>query len=250
MKFRFMSDLHLEFPGNRGLLDKSLYPNSQNETIILAGDIVLGHARDQIEFYTSIFKDVIFVLGNHEFYKNDFDDINQYWEQVGNEIPNLHVLNNGVIEIDGVRIIGSILWSDLGNPIDAIAVRNQINDFYVIKKDGSRITTEFITAKHKEHVRFLKAELTKSYKGKTLVVTHYAPLEQTVASQFKNSPINPAYYSDLSDMFSKYEFDAWIYGHNHSSMDFMFEGKRVVSNQFGYPHQRDPNFDFEKVIAL
>ena len=62
MKVQYMSDLHLEFA------DMPI-PDVAGDVLVLAGDIHVGaNAIPWIEQCAHVFKDVIYVLGNHEYY--------------------------------------------------------------------------------------------------------------------------------------------------------------------------------------
>ena len=103
MKIQVMSDLHLEF----GAFD---IPATDADVIVLAGDIHVGvKAIDWIKKQSD--KPVIFVLGNHEYYGQKFPDLQ---EKISEECEdtNIHFLENDSVTIDGVRFLGSTLWTD------------------------------------------------------------------------------------------------------------------------------------------
>ena len=54
-------------------------------------------------------KPVIYVPGNHEFYHHDIALIDELKTEASG---NIHVLNDDQVVIDGVRFMGSILWTD------------------------------------------------------------------------------------------------------------------------------------------
>jgi hypothetical protein len=54
---------------------------------------------------------VIYVPGNHECYHHDIALVDELKAQSPDHI---HVINDDQVIIDGVRFLGSILWTDFG----------------------------------------------------------------------------------------------------------------------------------------
>ena len=102
MKLHILSDLHTEFAAFSP-------PETDADVVVLAGDIGVG--LNGIEWAARRFPEVpvIYVPGNHEFYGHD---IGLTDELKAAAPPNIHVLNNGRLEFDGVRFLASTLWTD------------------------------------------------------------------------------------------------------------------------------------------
>jgi hypothetical protein len=86
---------------------------------------------------------VIYVPGNHEFYYHDLSLI----EDLKARAPgHIHVLNDDQVIIDGVRFLGSILWTDFalfgeGERFYAMkAAEKWMTDFSIIRNDGRKFT--------------------------------------------------------------------------------------------------------------
>ena len=83
--------------------------------------------------------------GNHEFYHHDIALIDELKAQAPDHI---HVLNDDQVVIDGVRFLGSILWTDFalfGEADRFFAMqqaRQQMTDFSIIENNGQRFTPE------------------------------------------------------------------------------------------------------------
>ena len=120
MKFRLMSDLHLEFGG----MDVPPLPEDASTTLVLAGDIGLADRTHTYEKFikrmANQFKDVIWINGNHEFYHSSFirapEKIRAHLDLL--LVPNVHYGNNFTVVIDDVAFICATLWTDMdqGNP--------------------------------------------------------------------------------------------------------------------------------------
>jgi predicted MPP superfamily phosphohydrolase len=105
MKIRVFSDLHLEF-------DDFEYYRLDEDVIVLAGDI---HNKNQLhQFLAKLPTDIpiIFVPGNHEYFRNDYDIVNNYFIRLAGHIPNFHVLLNTNITVNGVEFFGGAMFTD------------------------------------------------------------------------------------------------------------------------------------------
>ena len=115
MKLQILSDLHLEFAPCQIV-------NTDADVVILAGDIHLGDRGYKWAEQNIKNKEVIYVLGNHEFYK---EATPRLFEKLKKETKgtNIHVLENESISIGGVKFLGCTLWTDfelLNSPISLI----------------------------------------------------------------------------------------------------------------------------------
>ena len=96
VKIQYFSDLHLEFGTIEPVSDGA-------DVIIAAGDIGVG--LDGISWLTRFDQPVIYVLGNHEYWGQDYTGfIDQVWQESSGS--NVHFLENESVEIDGVRFVG------------------------------------------------------------------------------------------------------------------------------------------------
>src|SRR5688572_22260382 len=133
MKLQVISDLHQEF----GFMDISF---EGADLVILAGDINLG--TKGIEWIKATITDipVIYVLGNHEYYRGSYPKtLNKITELSYG--TNVHVLENKSIVIDDVTFHGTTLWTDfelLGDPkINGSICQSNMNDYKLIRRDPS-----------------------------------------------------------------------------------------------------------------
>ena len=81
------------------------------DAVVLAGDVNLG--TKGIEWIKAKIqnKPVIYVLGNHEYYKGAYPKtLNKIMEAAKNS--NVFVLEDSSVDINGVRFHGSTLWTD------------------------------------------------------------------------------------------------------------------------------------------
>ena len=231
MKLHILSDLHTEFAGFEP-------PATEVDVVVLAGDIGVGLAG--IDWAARQFRTlpVIYVPGNHEYYHHDIG----ITDQLRCAAPaNIHVLDNDSHEINGVRFLGTTLWTDFSLYGEGEAwfsrqkAKRSIDDFTAIRNEGRRFTPDDSVQLHEVSRAWLIGELGKGFEGKTVIVTHHLPATPSIASRYRNDPLNPAFASRLEDVIETYRPDLWIHGHTHVACDYEIYGTRVVCNPRGYP---------------
>ncbi|WP_082335899.1 metallophosphoesterase [Pseudomonas syringae] len=230
MRVAVYSDLHNEF-------SRFEVPSVHADVIVLAGDIdVLGRG---VTWANEVFtKTVIYCCGNHEFFRGHIDRTLEKMRAVA--APHVHVLENQILHIDGVRFIVATAWTDYtstGNEVMAALVCSQnMNDFKKIRADTNyrRLRpADLITRNHATY-RFLKGALETPFGGKTVVVTHHCPIRESAGDEF-DEHYSAAYYNEWHDLVVL--ADVWFFGHTHACVDMFYEGCRLVSNPRGYPNE-------------
>ena len=244
LKIQIISDLHLEFG------DISV-PMVDRDLLIIAGDLDFG--KKPITFIKEQLKisPVIYILGNHEFYHQDYDEIMDFWKKI--KIANFYFLENSAVELNGIRFLGAILWTDMnqGNNLVINAAKVGLNDFHVIRKDNRKFTPEDSIILHNQSVKWLKSELKKKFNGKTVVITHHLPSYLSVHKKYEKSPINPCFYSDLNNLIKKFKPNLWIHGHTHDSFDYVLDKTRIVCNPHGYlNYEQNKKYDPSMIIEI
>jgi hypothetical protein len=172
-------------------------------------------------------------------------------------------LENGTVVIDGVRFIGTTLWSDFcldaAGSSQALAMTvagSMINDFRVISwNDSDRRLRRFqpadALALHEESRMFLETELATRFAGKTVVVTHFLPSAKSISRRFAGSPLNAYFCSDLRTMIERHQPAVWVHGHTHDSCDYTIGRTRVLCNPRGYQgYELNPDFDPALVLEV
>jgi predicted phosphodiesterase len=244
---------------NLNLPDPSCY-----DVVILAGDIHLG--RKSIAWAAKVFppsKDVVLLLGNHEFYGEHLNRLRLDLHDEVKQYPNIHLLDESSWQCGNVRFIGSTLWTDFqlfGSELSNIERAMQeskrcINDFRTIRfgnmgwmTPGDSVTLHLVA------VEYLQKQLETPFSGKTVVVTHHLPSMQSVSAQYKQELTSCAFASHLDHLVGKADY--WIHGHTHDSFDYMLGKCRVLCNPRGYPINRitgeyeNPQFDPQLIIDV
>ena len=245
MKFRLMSDLHLEFDENILDFNPVALPTDAETVLILAGDIAVGiDALPFLDAMAKRFYHVIYILGNHEYYHQEVNKLRKKWREA--ELPeNVTLLDDAATVIDGVRIVGGTLWTDFGGE-DWFAMQRAkegMNDFNCVKiKEGTKETgyrkrrwlPQDAVRAHKETLFTITETVRVPHDGPTIVVTHHLPHPLCVDPQFKNHPLNAAYATNLDMYIEEYDIDVWCHGHTHSNVDIEVHGTRILCNPRGY----------------
>ena len=247
MKLHVLNDLHIEFA------DFEL-PATDADVIILAGDTVVGESGLAWLERQSLNKPVIYVPGNHEFYRHDITLV----DKLKARSPlGVYVLNNDVLEINGVRFLGTVLWTDFllfGDADKYLAMqhaRKGMNDFSLIRINGQRYTPEDSIRLHQESRGWLEMMLGRPYEGKTVIITHHAPSSRSVPARYSKDLLTPAYASNLEGLMAGHRVSVWAHGHTHNPFDYNVHGTRVICNPRGYiPYERLNGFKPDLVIEI
>ncbi|EAU55133.1 metallophosphoesterase [Mariprofundus ferrooxydans] len=231
MKIHILSDLHLECASFEPAVTSA-------DLIVLAGDIGVGVTG--INWAKECFQvPVLYVPGNHEFHDPSMlmDEHIALMQQACSG-SNVMLMDNKTTVINGVRFIGSTLWTDLQKfksilfcDADRIISEYEINQHAGGLKHFDWVYAQTLFERNK---LWLQSELARSFNGKTVVATHHAPSRKSIAPQYKGNDWNPCFASDLESLIL--DVDLWIHGHTHSSLDYVLNGARVVCNPRGYPN--------------
>lgn len=240
MRITYFSDLHFEFG------DTNQTPSG--EVLVLAGDFTIK-ARNLDWLNNLDFEHVIYVLGNHEFYRGSIEKI--YSETFKLLAPHVHMLNDSSVNINGVDFHGATLWTDYNksNPIDMMTAENVMNDHKLIRFENGerRFNAGSALYLHNESIKFLK----KSVKPGDIIVTHHAPSYQSVHAMYANSSFNYAFVSDLEDLITQLKPKLWFHGHVHTSFDYTIGDTNILCNPRGYKgYEENIEFDWNKTIEI
>ena len=275
MKIQLLSDLHLE-----------AHPHFQPDpapganVLVLAGDIGSyqegGLLSDQ-DFGLARFSPlpqhagwpcpVIFVPGNHEYDGQDFDAAHARLRATCDRLG-LIWLERETAVLDGVRFVGTTLWTDY----DAIALQDakvqsgdlgallrlrdkafRAANFYLRKTGGTRHGEAFLAEPMREQAllcqQWLQAALAQPFDGPTVDVTHFAPSLRSADPRYGLVPGTAGFCNALDDWFAYAPL--WLHGHLHAPSDYTVRGKRadgtpwqcrVVANPLGYARKGEQDF--------
>lgn len=268
LKIQLASDLHIEtwnrhkFYPKQYLMETVIEPRAK--VLALLGDIgVVGTDAGFDDYCTFLehqatqFELVLVLTGNHEFYSAcggqensqkplSVEAIRRRIKGFSKNKRNIIFMDRNTIFINGVRVVGVTLWTDIPERMQTMA-ESMVNDYsFIHVKEGK--STRLVKAKDvqgwfKEEVQFIKdnALEAKRKKQQMVVLTHHAPtLVNSSDPKFAESPISIAFSSNLDHLMGRglanpySAIHTWAFGHTHWCCDQHINGVHVVSNQYGY----------------
>lgn len=248
MKIQIISDLHQEFGMSELNFDNA-------DVVVLAGDVNIG--TKGIDWILSKIKDkpVIYVLGNHEYYKGSYPKTLSKIKALA-ENTNIYVLEDSFVDVEDIRFHGCTLWTDFsifGDPMKyGMICQSAMNDYKMIKRDPSyyKMRTVDIYKIHQFSRLWLERSLQESTQLKNIVVTHHAPSLRSVPDEFKNDPVTSAYASNMENFILKYEPNYWIHGHIHTPNQYCIGKTEIICNPHGYIDEPYNGFNGELLIDI
>lgn len=223
-----ISDIHLET--RQEIPEVFVNWDESGDVLILAGDIGCPFKKITEEFLTIMspfFKVIYYVSGNHEYYSGkQMKHCDEKMEKLCKKFSNVVYLNNKTTEFNGVKFIGSPLWSYIPD-----------GDHFPNTGDAMNINGMTQKVKNKlyfENVHFLTSEIEKARIAEecVVVITHHLPSYRLVAPQHKNYPRNFYYASHLDHLFEGCSL--WIHGHSHTHLNTNIDGCIIYRNPVGY----------------
>jgi predicted phosphodiesterase len=265
LRIQVASDLHLErYP------DFTPQAAPDADVLVLAGDIGSyqpGSLLPLDDFALTRFspklpgapwRRVLFVPGNHE-----YDSLDQAATRVRLQALCAELgitwLDREVVVIDGVRFLGTTLWSDF----EALAATERTEtkrqqalqkafraaNFYLRKnttrRDDQPMLAEDLREEGLACQRWLREALSQPHDGATVVVTHFAPTLHSADPRYGLVPGTAGFCNGLDDLLP--QADLWVHGHLHCPVDHTVRGRtgadahperdwacRIVANPRGY----------------
>ena len=268
LEMQIVSDLHIEYFQKYEDIPKDLIiPKAP--ILALVGDIGIAFTdklKKFIHFQAQQFENVLYIAGNHEFFQDDHKQIKSVQEQLTwlkdmcNEKDNIHFLEQGALEINGVLILGTTLWSNIPDSslITAECAMSDYFNFYTL--DPKDMTTKIKVKPfhtrvwHQYSVRWLKRELENAESNNTpvVVLTHHTPFIQGASDPiYNNSILTSCFSSDLNELLRYKHLQYWASGHTHFNFDTKIFGTHVISNQRGFTVKEKASYQNDgKVIRV
>jgi len=258
MKVFPIGDIHAEFyKDQKKFILKDLYDILPDADIcVIAGDITVMGLNQFIAYshvipykHLDIFKiflkkysDVVFVLGNHDYYNAKSTDVVHDTMKKVKFYENLHWLNNSYEIINGINFYGGTLWFDKNY---SQPLKYNLNDFHVINPKSK--FPDFVNKMHKKFVNNLFDNLVLDNVKYDIVVSHYAPSFNSISPDYKKKcvyDLSSFFYSEDAEIILQKLYHEnmqpkyWIHGHTHNSIAYELYETKIVCNSYGYPQER------------
>lgn len=241
IKIWTLSDIHDDV--GEGYQIPAKFPDC--DVIVVTGDLRERLSQRALPRLVELFggaqKPLIYVPGNHCFYKTALHKEKIRARDVAANLG-VHLLQDGESTIiSGTRFIGGTLWTDFaihGDEVQSMAIaEGAMNDYRRIRAlNGEfRLRPHHLKTEHENTLRAIAEELRKPFRGNSVVVTHHAPHPCSLREHKVVEPLDAAYASDLSRLLiAEYAPKLWIHGHVHANRDYRVGRTRIVSNPHGY----------------
>lgn len=264
MNIQLLSDLHLE--AHPHFVPE---PAPGADVLVLAGDVGSYQEGSQLsdeDFGLARFSPlpggagwptpVLFVPGNHEYDAQDFDAAHERLRRTCDRLG-ITWLERETVELQGVRFVGTTLWSDFDALADHegstdLGRRLKLRDkafraanFYLRKTGGTRHAEPFLAEAMRDHAlvcqQWLAQALAVPFEGPTVAVTHFAPSLRSADPRYGLVPGTAGFCNALDSLLPHAQL--WLHGHLHAPSDYTVQGFhgngtpwqcRVVANPLGY----------------
>ena len=274
MKIQLLSDLHLE--ANPGFMPS---PAPGADVLVLAGDIGSYQARSALtasgdtDFGLARFSPlhgwptpVLFVPGNHEYDGLDFDAAHARLQDSCARLG-IHWLEREVLQLGGVRFVGTTLWADFDalGPMASQALPEKLPahwshpnspysrqlkarekafraaNHYLRKTGTVRHGAPWLAEAMREQAlqcqAWLQGTLNQTFAGPTVVISHFAPSLRSADPRYGETPGTAGFCNALDHWLPQAQ--CWLHGHLHCPSDYTQNGCRVVANPLGYAHKNE-----------
>lgn len=247
MRIQLASDLHLDLL-RRWPHECLISPAPGAELLVLAGDIHRGLRA--IECFASWPVPVLYLAGNHEYYDSQWEPLRSDLRRAADGTA-VRFLDNDVFTLDGVRFLGSTLWTDYrlaGIPLPQAmdAAEAFLLDHRRIHTGSGPFRAQQALDEHLRSRAWLARELSVDRSMPTVVLTHHAPHPGSIHARFAGSPVNGAFVSDLTELVE--QADLWLHGHVHDSFDYRVGRCRVMCNPRGYAQNRNDAGSIDELV--
>ncbi|MBD0380984.1 metallophosphoesterase family protein [Paenibacillus sedimenti] len=258
INFDLISDIHLDFwikySGNYSKLEEqmdefiqSILPDSPSNILVIAGD--LGHFNQQnfifINKMMEIYKNILIVAGNHDYYLESKSIKNKYrknslnrWNEMRQFIQrfsNVMILDGTLVEIDNINFGGCGMWYDFqyGYQVLKASELEVFNHWKSVSNDSVLIEGKprLVELMFQEEKQKLNQVLYQS----DVIVTHFSPDWAHVPIDRAHDLATSFYYFDGREFFNQIKNKIWCFGHVHKRMDYMHYDCRFVNASLGYP---------------
>ena len=239
MKLQILSDTH-----------NSAYTLSDEADVIVHAGDFSNHLQGAIQFAElcqNMQKDFIFVLGNHDYYGSNYDDVMDFLQKNYAD----HALRaDNCIQIQDKIFVGGTLFSNFRENRKSTTqilleqhkkeAERCVYDFekITIGKQHQHITAEKYIDLFQQHYQNIM-----QYKNQknVVVVTHFPPHLACLDPYWSNHPIASALNPYFINNLDVDGFQLWISGHTHTAVDTMVDGCRLIVNPLGYPQEHRTN---------
>lgn len=264
VRCHYMSDLHLESQGFAWALPKG-------DVLIIAGDLChastlapsrtdlyAARQRERVQRFIgearAKFAHVLLVAGNHDHYDGVFEETTG---TLSAHLDGVHVLDDGHVDIDGVRFFGMTLWSDFEgrNRASMETARRGVGEYFFVRTRTrapdsrgrpGKLQPEDTLAAFDAGVDALRKSLLQADGRPTVVISHHAPSLKGLNPRHAGNGLDGAYASDLDALIEVLDIvPVWVHGHTHIRRTYRIGRTLVCANCRGFDDKDAVARDFK-----
>jgi predicted phosphodiesterase len=263
MRVFALSDIHADYPENRGCVAALPDTSFSGDTLILAGDIShdLSMLRKTLEIFLRKFRHVFFVPGNHELwiYRNDYENslhkfhgVLRLCESLGVQTAPRHV----GVGSDRVWIVPLFSWYTRPEegPDSLFRPKPLEDPTLSLWADNYRVKWPLLEGFTPTEL-FLRMNLDRLSRmddAPVISFSHFLPRQELIyrtpeeESQTRFNTDEPSFNFSrvagsalLEKQIRQLGSQVHVYGHQHRNRFRHYDGIWYVSNCLGYGHERD-----------
>lgn len=235
--FDLISDLHTDTWETNDWQDMATSP-----VCVVAGDISCDRAQvvNTLRQLGKAYQAVFYIDGNDE-HKPYLHNLGySYADLVSkiNKIPNVVYLQDNVVVIDGVAIIGTNGWwgFDFDLSVDGPGAAEWYKEKFSLSNDAIKAISKMSSNDAMYLINSVKRLQTHKDVERIVVVTHTVPNSALIAhdidleGKLKFNTMGNRYMDQVLDADTEQKIHTWCFGHYHGSVDQIRNGIRYVNN--------------------
>ena len=235
--FDLISDIHAEtWP------DFDWTNRATSSYCVVAGDLARDRSVviDTLQHLGSCYQAVFYVDGNdeHRYYYEDLNDSYADLVHKIKKIPNVVFLQDNVVVVDGIAIVGTNGWwtYHLDPSIDAEQTSLWFQDQCKVSAQVAKTVGRLATTDASYIMTSIKRLQTHNDVKKIVCVTHTVPNSNLISHDI--GLVNTLRFNTMGNGFmmralaadTKNKLHTWCFGHYHGSVDQIHHGVRFVNN--------------------
>jgi len=235
--FDLISDIHAEtWP------DFDWTGRATSAYCVVAGDVARDRKLvvDTLRHLGSCYQAVFYVDGNDE-HSNHINQLGVSYRQLAHnvkKIPDVVYLQDNVIVINGIAILGTNGW--WGYDFDLCIDAQSAAEWHQEKENLTDLNVHSIKRAGNTDATYMMASVKKLQTHrdvkKIIMVTHTVPLPELIyhdielADQLPFNTMGNRFMQNALEMDTEHKIDTWCFGHYHGKIDQYREGVRYVNN--------------------
>jgi predicted phosphodiesterase len=239
--FDLISDLHVETWPNFDWSQQATAPYC-----VVAGDVARNRERllSALEHLGQCYAGGVFYVDGNDEHKDYLDDLGASYRDLAKDIdaiPNVVYLQDNVIIVKGVAILGTNAWwtYDFDPDLNYDWCVQGIQDHFGIDRDSAISLAAMAQNDADYMIRSVRKLQTHKEVGAIVLVSHTVPApwlishDPDLAGTYRYNGMGNSAISRVIDQDTEHKIHTWCFGHYHRPVDQELGGIRYISNPRG-----------------